>query len=179
MKQGRHARLGHPGSRPTRACQISRRRRQYSAKRFKPRVNGLDLNKIEPTADGGLRIGALLLHTDVAADMRVLRDYCVLARSLLAGTSGQLRNKAPTAGNLLQRTRGPYFYDTNQACNKRLPGSGCSAIGYTRGHAIVAQSEACIVTHRSDMAVAMRLLDAIIENVNAKGIRRTIPIAAF
>ena len=143
-------------------------------------VNGLGLDKIEPTLDGGLRIGALVRNTDLAADMRVRRDYAVLARALLAGASAQLRNKASTAGNLLQRTRCPYFYDTNQACNKRVPGSGCSAIGgYTRGHAIIGQSEACIATHPSDMAVAMRLLDAGVETVNADGTARTIPIADF
>ena len=90
-------------------------------------VNGLSLDKIEPTAEGGLRIGALVRNTDLAADRRVRRDYGVLSRALLAGASGQLRNKATTAGNLLQRTRCPYFYDTNQPCNKRRPGSGCAA----------------------------------------------------
>jgi xanthine dehydrogenase YagS FAD-binding subunit len=124
-------------------------------------VNGLGLDKIEATPEGGLRVGALVRNTDLASDARVRRDYAVLSRALLAGASGQLRNKATTAGNLLQRTRCPYFYDTNQACNKRQPGSGCSAIGgYTRGHAIVGQSEACIATHPSDMAVAMQLLAA-------------------
>ena len=143
-------------------------------------VNGLGLDKIEPTGDGGLRIGALVRNTDLAADMRVRRDYGVLSRALLAGASAQLRNKATTAGNLLQRTRCPYFYDTNQPCNKRMPGSGCSAIGgYTRGHAIVGQSTACIATHPSDMAVAMQLLDAGVETVAADGVRRTIPIADF
>ena len=91
-------------------------------------VNGLALDTIEPTADGGLRIGALVRNTDLAADARVRRDYPLLSRALLAGASGQLRNKATTAGNLLQRTRCPYFYDTNQPCNKRRPGSGCAAI---------------------------------------------------
>ena len=91
-------------------------------------VNGLGLDKIENTQDGGLRIGALVRNTALAADMRVRRDYGVLSRALLAGASGQLRNKATTAGNLLQRTRCPYFYDTNQPCNKRSPGSGCAAI---------------------------------------------------
>jgi xanthine dehydrogenase YagS FAD-binding subunit len=143
-------------------------------------VNGLDLDKIDLTNDGGLRIGALVRNTDLAADPRVRRDYGVLSRALLAGASGQLRNKATTAGNLLQRTRCPYFYDTNQACNKRVPGSGCSAIGgYTRGHAIVGLSEACIATHPSDMAVAMQLLDAGVETVAANGATRTIPIADF
>ena len=92
-------------------------------------MNGLELDKIEATPEGGLRIGALVRNTDLAADQRVRRDYALLSRALLAGASGQLRNKATTAGNLLQRTRCPYFYDTNQPCNKRLPGSGCSAIG--------------------------------------------------
>jgi xanthine dehydrogenase YagS FAD-binding subunit len=143
-------------------------------------VNGLGLDRIEPTPDGGLRIGALVRNTDLAADMRVRRDYGVLSRALLAGASAQLRNKATTAGNLLQRTRCPYFYDTNQACNKRVPGSGCAAIGgYTRGHAIVGQSGACIATHPSDMAVAMQLLDATVETAGANGATRTIPIADF
>src|SRR3712207_6380076 len=117
-------------------------------------VNRLKLDTVEPTADGGLRIGALVSNTDLAADERVRRDYGVLSRATLAGASGQLRNKATTAGNLLQRTRCPYFYDPNMPCNKRRPGSGCSAIGgFTRQHAVGGQSEACIATHPSDMAV--------------------------
>jgi xanthine dehydrogenase YagS FAD-binding subunit len=143
-------------------------------------VNGLGLDKIEPLPTGGLRVGALVRNTDLAADMRVRRDYAVLARALLAGASPQLRNKATTAGNLLQRTRCPYFYDTNLACNKRKPGSGCSAIGgYTRQLAIVGHSEACIATHPSDMAVAMQLLDVGVETVRPDGTARTIPIADF
>ena len=143
-------------------------------------VNGLGLDKIEATSEGGLRIGALVRNTDLAADARVRRDYGVLSRALLAGASAQLRNKATTAGNLLQRTRCPYFYDTNMACNKRAPGSGCSAIGgYTRGHAIVGASDACIATNPSDMAVAMRVLDANIETVKPDGGTRVIPIADF
>jgi xanthine dehydrogenase YagS FAD-binding subunit len=143
-------------------------------------VNGLALDKIETTPEGGLRIGALVRNTDLAADSRVRRDYAVLARALLAGASGQLRNKATTAGNLLQRTRCPYFYDTNQPCNKRQPGSGCSAIGgFSRSHAVVGASEACIATHPSDMAVAMRALDATVETVKADGVVRRIPIAEF
>src|SRR3954454_22741782 len=143
-------------------------------------VTGLSLDKIEPTAEGGLRIGALVRNTDLAADARVRRDYGVLSRALLAGASGQLRNKATTAGNLLQRTRCPYFYDTNQPCNKRRPGSGCSAIGgFSRNHAIVGASDACIATHPSDMAVAMRALDATVETVRPNGSARTIPIADF
>ncbi|MEH2539718.1 MULTISPECIES: FAD binding domain-containing protein [unclassified Bradyrhizobium] len=143
-------------------------------------VNGLALDKIEPTQEGGLRIGALVRNTDLAADTRVRRDYGVLSRALLAGASGQLRNMATTAGNLLQRTRCPYFYDTNQSCNKRKPGSGCAAIGgFSRQHAVVGASEACIATHPSDMAVAMRALDATVETVRPDGATRTIPIAEF
>jgi xanthine dehydrogenase YagS FAD-binding subunit len=143
-------------------------------------VNGLTLDRIEPTPEGGLRIGALVRNTDLAADERVRRDYGVLARALLAGASGQLRNKATTAGNLLQRTRCPYFYDTAQPCNKRAPGSGCSAIGgFSRQHAILGVSDACIATHPSDMAVAMRALDAVVETVKPDGSTRAIPIADF
>ena len=119
-------------------------------------------------------------NTDLAANERVRRDYGVLSRALLAGASGQLRNKATTAGNLLQRTRCPYFYDTNQPCNKRQPGSGCSAIGgFSRQHAVVGVSEACIATHPSDMAVAMRALDATVETVRPDGATRSISIAEF
>jgi len=143
-------------------------------------VNGLKLDKIETSTEGGLRIGALVRNTDLAADARVRRDYGVLARALLAGASGQLRNKATTAGNLLQRTRCPYFYDTNQPCNKRNPGSGCAALGgFSRQHAVLGASEACIATHPSDMAVAMTALGAMIETVRADGTSRTIPIADF
>lgn len=143
-------------------------------------VNGLELDKIEATQEGGLRIGALVRNTDLAADYRVRRDYGVLSRALLAGASGQLRNQATTAGNLLQRTRCPYFYDTNQPCNKRLPGSGCAALdGFSRQHAVVGASDDCIATHPSDMAVAMRLLDAVVETVSPDGSERTIPIADF
>ncbi|WP_455427128.1 xanthine dehydrogenase family protein subunit M [Dryocola sp. LX212] len=143
-------------------------------------VNGLALDKIEPTENGGLRIGALVRNTDLAADERVRRDYAVLSRALLAGASGQLRNQATTAGNLLQRTRCPYFYDTNQPCNKRLPGSGCAALeGFSRQHAVVGTSKACIATHPSDMAVAMRLLDAVVETVSPDGSERKIPVAEF
>jgi xanthine dehydrogenase YagS FAD-binding subunit len=141
-------------------------------------VNGLGFDRIEPTAEGGLRIGALVRNTDLAADMRVRRDYALLSRALVAGASGQLRNKATTAGNLLQRTRCPYFYDTNQPCNKRRPGSGCAAIeGYSRPLGVIGVSEACIATHPSDMAIAMRALDATVETIKADGGTRTIPIA--
>jgi len=143
-------------------------------------VNGLGFDKIESTPDGGLRIGALVRNTDLAADSRVRRDHGLLSRALLAGASGQLRNKATTAGNLLQRTRCPYFYDTNQACNKRQPGSGCSAIGgFSRQHAVIGGSADCIATHPSDMAVALRVLDATVETVRPDGVARVIPIADF
>lgn len=143
-------------------------------------VNGLALDKIEATPTGGLRIGALVRNTDLAADLRVRRDYALLSRALLSGASGQLRNKATTSGNLLQRTRCPYFYDTNLPCNKRLPGSGCSAIGgFNRQLAVIGASEACIATHSSDMAVAMRALDATVETIQPNGGARAIPIADF
>lgn len=143
-------------------------------------VNGLGFDKIEKTRDGGLRIGALVSNTALAADMRVRRDYGVLSRALLAGASGQLRNKATTAGNLLQRTRCPYFYDTNQACNKRKPGSGCAAIGgVSRQLGVIGVSDKCIATHPSDMAVAMRVLDASVETIDGAGETRAIPIADF
>ncbi|KQT38143.1 xanthine dehydrogenase family protein subunit M [Methylophilus sp. Leaf414] len=141
-------------------------------------INDLGLDKIEPTTDGGLRIGALVRNTDLAAHDIVRRKYGVLSRALLAGASGQLRNQATTAGNLLQRTRCAYFYDTNLPCNKREPGTGCAALGgYSRNHAIVGVSDQCIATHPSDMAVAMRVLDATIETVRSNGSTRSIPIA--
>jgi xanthine dehydrogenase YagS FAD-binding subunit len=141
-------------------------------------INDLSLDKIEPTSDGGIRIGALVRNSDLAANEHVRRDYAVLSRALLAGASAQLRNQATTAGNLLQRTRCPYFYDTNQPCNKRESGTGCAAIGgYSRQHAIVGVSDSCIATHPSDMAIAMRLLDATVETVRLNGLTRLIPIA--
>lgn len=143
-------------------------------------VNGIGLDTIEKTPDGGIRIGALVRNTDLAADRRVRKDYALLSRALLAGASGQLRNKATTAGNLLQRTRCPYFYDTDQPCNKRKPGTGCAAIGgVSRQLGVVGVSDACIATHPSDMAVAMRALDATVETVRPDGATRAIPIAEF
>jgi xanthine dehydrogenase YagS FAD-binding subunit len=142
-------------------------------------VQDLKLDRIEK-AGGGLRIGALVTNTALASDARVRRDYGVLARAIVAGASGQLRNKATTAGNLLQRTRCPYFYDPNMPCNKREPGSGCSAIGgYSRQLAVIGSSEQCIATHPGDMAIAMRVLDATVETVNPQGQTRAIPIAEF
>ena len=143
-------------------------------------VNGLALDKIEATPEGGLRIGALVRNTDLAADERVRRDYGVLSRAIVAGASGQLRNMATTGGNLLQRTRCPYFYDTNQACNKRKPGSGCSALdGFSRPLAVIGGSASCIATYPGDMAVAMRVLDAVVETIKPDGTKRSIPIADF
>jgi len=143
-------------------------------------VQDLGFDKIEKTSDGGLRIGALVSNTDLAADERVRRDYGVLTRSIVAGASGQLRNKASTAGNLLQRTRCPYFYDTNMPCNKRNPGSGCAALGgASRTLGVIGVNDKCIATFPGDMAVGMRVLDAVIETVDANGARRSIPIADF
>jgi xanthine dehydrogenase YagS FAD-binding subunit len=143
-------------------------------------INRLQLDKIEDTPEGGLRIGALVRNSDLAADARVRQHYAVLSRALLAGASAQLRNKATTGGNLLQRTRCYYFYDVTKPCNKRAPGSGCAALaGFNRIHAILGTSDHCIATNPSDMAVAMRALDAKVETINAKGETREIPIAEF
>ena len=143
-------------------------------------VQDLKLDRIERTDAGGLRIGALVTNTALASDARVRRDYGVLTRAIVAGASGQLRNKATTAGNLLQRTRCPYFYDINLPCNKRRPGSGCSAIGgVSRQLAVIGSSDHCIATNPSDMAIAMRVLDASVETVKADGTTRAIPIADF
>ena len=142
-------------------------------------VNRLGMDRIEDTPDGGLRVGATVRNSDLAADARVRTRYAVLSRALLAGATGQLRNKATTAGNLLQRTRCPYFTDTAMPCNKRNPGSGCAAIGgFNRILAVVGTSAECIATHPSDMAVAMRALDATVE-VTGPGGERRIPIAEF
>jgi xanthine dehydrogenase YagS FAD-binding subunit len=143
-------------------------------------INRLPLDKIEETPDGGLRVGALVRNSDLAADPRVRQRYGVLSRALLAGASAQLRNKATTGGNLLQRTRCYYFYDVTKPCNKRNPGSGCAALaGFNRIHAVLGTSNECIATHPSDMAVAMRALDAKVETVNGKGETHVIPIAEF
>jgi xanthine dehydrogenase YagS FAD-binding subunit len=132
---------------------------------------------IESTADGGLRIGAGVTNSALAADMRVRRLYPLLSQATLAGASTQLRNKATTGGNLLQRTRCPYFYDTTKPCNKRAPGSGCSALhGINRMNAVLGVSDDCIAAHPSDMAVAMTALDAQIETVAPNGATRSIPI---
>lgn len=143
-------------------------------------VTRLGLDEVADLPGGGLRIGAGVRNSDLAADPRVRRDCPVLSQALLAGASGQLRNMATTAGNLLQRTRCPYFYDTNMPCNKRAPGSGCGAIGgFSRQHAVIGGSDACIATHPSDMAVALRVLDATVEAIRPDGSARTIPVAEF
>lgn len=129
--------------------------------------------------DGGLRIGAMVTNSDLAADRRVRERYPVLARALLNGASGQLRNQATTGGNLLQRTRCFYFYDLAMPCNKRTPGSGCSALkGFNRIHAVLGASDACIAVHPSDMAVALTALDAEVE-VQSSSARRRIAMADF
>lgn len=143
-------------------------------------ISRLALTDIEEREDGGLTIGALVPNSDLAADARVIERYPVLSRALLAGASGQLRNKASTGGNLLQRTRCYYFYDPATPCNKREPGSGCSAIGgENRILAILGTSDQCIATHPSDMAVAMRALEAVIVTQKPDGDRRRIAIGDF
>ncbi|MFJ2195750.1 FAD binding domain-containing protein [Streptomyces violaceusniger] len=143
-------------------------------------ISRLPLRDIEELPDGGLRIGAQTRNSDVAADARVRTRYPVLSEALVSGASGQLRNKASTGGNLLQRTRCPYFYDTAAGCNKRDPGSGCAAIGgFNRIHAILGASDFCIATHPSDMAVAMAALDAEIELLRADGSVRRVAITDF
>ncbi len=143
-------------------------------------INRIALEQIETTADGGLRIGTLVTNSDLASHPAVTAGYPVLARAMLAGASGQLRNKATTGGNLLQRTRCYYFYQTDSPCNKREPGSGCPAIdGENRSLAILGTSDACIAQHPSDMAVAMRLLDATIKTHKPDGSTRQIAIKDF
>ena len=140
-------------------------------------ISRLPLDRIDDTAEGGLRIGAQVRNSDLAADSRVRSRYPLLSQALLAGASGQIRNKASTGGNLLQRTRCYYFYDPNMPCNKREPGSGCAALqGFNRMHAVLGASESCIAVHPSDMAVAMRVLDARVETVSPEGQARTIAI---
>jgi len=143
-------------------------------------VRHLPLATIEDTAEGGLKIGALVTNTQLAAHPRVKREYGVLSRAIVAGATGQLRNKASTGGNLLQRNRCPYFYSANHPCNKRVPGSGCSALhGVSRSLAVVGTSDSCIAQNPGDMAVALTALDAVIETIDAAGKSRSIPIADF
>ncbi len=142
-------------------------------------ITRLPLDDVRRAGNGELAIGALVKNSDLAAHPTVVGEFGVLSKALLSGASPQLRNLATTGGNLLQRTRCYYFYDTALPCNKREPGSGCPAIGgYNRIHAILGQSEACIATHPSDMAVAMRALDAVVMVEGPQGKRR-IPIAEF
>jgi len=140
-------------------------------------VGRLPMAAIEDTSDGGLRIGAMATNSHLAADARVRARYPVLTQAIVAGGSGQLRNKATTGGNLLQRTRCAYFYDTTKPCNKRAPGSGCGALeGLNRNSAIFGASHACIATHPSDMAVAMAALDATVETLSPSGAARSFPV---
>ena len=142
-------------------------------------VSRLPLAQIEAAGDG-LRIGAAVSNAALAADPRVRARYPVLSMAIVAGASGQLRNKATTAGNLLQRTRCSYFYDTAKPCNKRQPGSGCSAIGgLNETNAIFGASPACIATHTSDMAVALTALDASVETLSPNGSSRTLKLEAL
>ena len=143
-------------------------------------ISRLDLKQITPTRDGGLRIGALVTNSDLAADMTVRSDYAALSAAAADGASAQLRNAASTGGNLLQRTRCYYFYDTDQPCNKRDPGSGCSAMeGANRLHAILGVTDKCIASHPSDMAVAMQMLGAEVEIETTDGLTRTVPLSDF
>ena len=142
-------------------------------------ISRIPMAQIEP-AGGGLRIGALVTNSACAADMRIRRDYPLLARAILAGATFQLRNKATTGGNLCQRTRCYYFYNIDQPCNKREPGSGCGAIGgFNRIHAVLGTSEQCIATYPGDMAVALYTLDATVEILSPGGSVRTVPVRDF
>jgi xanthine dehydrogenase YagS FAD-binding subunit len=142
-------------------------------------INKLSLYKIEELSSGGIRIGALVKNSDLAYHAAIKKNYPVLSEALLSGASPQLRNMATTGGNLMQRTRCPYFYSTDFACNKRLPGSGCAAItGYNRMNAVLGTSDKCIATHPSDMCVAMAALGAIIYVQGPKG-TRSIPFSEF
>lgn len=142
-------------------------------------INKLSLYKIEALQNGGIRIGALVKNSDLAYNAFIIKNYPVLSEAILSGASPQLRNMATTGGNLMQRTRCPYFYSTDFACNKRVPGSGCAAIsGYNRMNAVLGTSDKCIATHPSDMCVAMAALGAIILVQGPKGIR-AIPFADF
>jgi len=142
-------------------------------------VARLPYNRIELLPDGGVRIGAMVRNSELAADRTIRTRYPMLSQALLSGASGQLRNLATTGGNLLQRTRCVYFQDVSKPCNKRVPGSGCPAReGYHRNLAILGASEACIATHPSDMAVALVALDAVVRVLGPNG-ERTIPLTSF
>ncbi|MET7651434.1 MULTISPECIES: xanthine dehydrogenase family protein subunit M [unclassified Streptomyces] len=142
-------------------------------------ITRLPLDGIEELPDGTLRVGALVSNSRLAADPLIRTRYPVLAQAILLGASAQLRNMATVGGNLLQRTRCMYFYDETASCNKRAPGSGCDAIGgFSRGTAVLGTSEHCVATHPSDMAVALVMLDAVVEVESVRGVRR-IPVADF
>ncbi|WP_261665047.1 FAD binding domain-containing protein [Deinococcus sp. Marseille-Q6407] len=143
-------------------------------------LNRAGLEDISDTEGGGLKIGAGVRNTDLAAHPRVRQDYAVLSRAILAGASVQIRNRATTAGNLLQRTRCPYFYDTDLPCNKREPGTGCGALhGVSRSLAVIGTSDDCIANYPGDMAVALSVLDATIQTQQADGTERDISIHDF
>lgn len=142
-------------------------------------ITRLPLDRIEPLNDGGLRLGALVTNADTAYNEHVERRYPLLSRAILSGASAQLRNMATNGGNLLQRTRCAYFYDTATPCNKRDPGAGCSAIeGFNRSHAILGTSDHCIAVHPSDMCVALAALGAVVRVTGEQG-ERAIPFAEF
>jgi xanthine dehydrogenase YagS FAD-binding subunit len=142
-------------------------------------ITRLPLAEIQPGANGGLRLGALVTNTDVAYDEQVERRYPLLSKAILAGATPQLRNMATVGGNLMQRTRCYYFYDKATPCNKREPGTGCSALyGFNRIHAILGATEQCIATHPSDMCVALAALEAVVR-VTGPGGDRSIPFAEF
>jgi xanthine dehydrogenase YagS FAD-binding subunit len=141
-------------------------------------VNHLPLGKIE-VSDAGVRIGAMVRNSDLAYHDAIRQRYPVLSEALLSGATPQLRNMATVGGNLMQRTRCPYFRDTTWACNKRQPGAGCAALeGYNRSHAVLGTSEKCIATHPSDMCVALVALDAVVKTQGPRG-ERSIPITDF
>lgn len=143
-------------------------------------VSRLNLRAVTDTADGGLHVGSLVTNTDLANHPRVKAEYGVLTRAIVAGASGQIRNKATTGGNLLQRARCPYFYDTNLPCNKRDPGTGCAALrGLSRTLAVIGTSDACIAQHPSDMAVALRVLDATVNTLHPDGTERALALDEF
>lgn len=142
-------------------------------------VSALPLSAIEDLSSGGLRLGAMATNTATAAHARVRRDYPVISEAILAGASQQLRNKATNGGNILQRTRCPYFNDTDFPCNKRDPGSGCPAIeGHNRTHAVLGTSGSCIASHPSDLCVALAALDATVRIAGPDG-ERSVPFTAF
>ena len=142
-------------------------------------INKLSLYQIEELPNGGVKIGALVKNSELAYHPIIIKKYPVLSEALLSGASPQLRNMASVGGNLMQRTRCPYFYNTDLACNKRVPGSGCGAIdGFNRMNAVLGTSDKCIATHPSDMCVALAALGAVIHVLDPKG-ARAIPFADF